>query len=90
MFPEGTRTRDGKLHEFQRGLLLLLKKSQARVVPVGIRGSFSVLPPGSAFPRPRRCSVHFGRVWSAEEVLADRGLEALRREVAELSGSEMS
>ena len=90
MFPEGTRTRDGRLGEFQRGIVLLLKKSQARVVPVGVRGSFSALPPGGVIPRPRRCSVHFGRVWTADEVLAPGGLEALRREVAELSGSKLA
>lgn len=90
MFPEGTRTRDGRVGEFQRGIVLLLKKSQARVVPVGVRGSFSALPPGGVIPRPRRCSVHFGRVWTADEVLAPGGLEALRREVAELSGSELA
>ncbi len=89
MFPEGTRSRDGRLGEFHRGLLLLLKKSQARVVPVGIRGSFDALPPGSLFPRPRRCSVHFGRSRTADEVLAPGGLEALRQEVAELSASEL-
>lgn len=90
MFPEGTRSKDGGIGAFQRGLLLLLKKSHARVVPVGIRGTFAALPPGKFFPRPRRCSVHFGKARSAEEVLAPGGLEALRQEVAALSASELA
>ena len=89
MFPEGTRSRDGRTGEFQRGLLLLLKKSQASVVPVGLPGSFSALPPGKIIPRPRRCAVRYGRVWTAEEVLAPGGLDALRREVAALNESEL-
>lgn len=90
MFPEGTRTRDGRIQRFERGLLLLLKKSQARVVPVGLRGSFAAYPPGGLFPKPRRCSAHFGPVWTADEVLADGGLESLRQKVAELSGAELA
>ena len=90
MFPEGTRTQDGRITPFERGLILLLKKSQARVVPVGLRGSFAALPPGGLFPKPRRCSVHFGPVWTADEVLAEGGLESLRQSVAELSGVELA
>jgi 1-acyl-sn-glycerol-3-phosphate acyltransferase len=89
MFPEGTRTSDGRVQEFQRGLLLLLKKSQARVVPVGVRGSFTALPRGTFLPKPHRCAVHFGRPRTAEEVLAPGGLEALRHEVAALSAAEL-
>ena len=89
-FPEGTRSADGKVHEFQKGLLLLLKKSDASVVPVGIEGSFSAFPKGSWLPRPRRVTVRYGRARPAAEVLAPGGIEALRRDVAELSRSEMA
>ena len=89
-FPEGTRSVDGKVQEFQKGLLLLLKKSDASVVPVGIEGSFSAFPKGSWLPRPRRVTVRYGRARTAGEVLAPGGIEALRRDVAELSRSEMA
>ncbi len=89
-FPEGTRSPDGRIQEFQRGLLLLLKKSGASVVPVGIEGSFSAFPKGAWFPRPRRVTVRYGAPRSADEVLAPGGLESLRREIAELSRSELA
>ncbi len=84
IFPEGTRSRDGSLSAFKRGLLLLLKKSGATVVPVGIRGSFLALPPGKLIPRPRHCSVHYGEPMSAQEVMQPGGLDALRQRVADL------
>lgn len=89
-FPEGTRSPDGRVREFQKGLLLLLKKSDASVVPVGIDGSFSAFPKGAYLPRPRRVTVRYGSARSAAEVLAPGGLEALRLEVAELSRSELA
>jgi 1-acyl-sn-glycerol-3-phosphate acyltransferase len=85
-FPEGTRSRDGAVAPFQRGLLLLLKKCDATVVPVGIRGSFAAFPPGKNIPRPFSCSVHYGRPRSAAEVLAPGGIEALHAAVAHLVG----
>ena len=90
VFPEGTRTRDGRLGPFKRGLLLLLKKSDATVVPTGIRGSFHAFPRGRKLPRPfRRCTVVFGEPMTAAEVLSPGGLELLRRRVAEVSGQEL-
>ncbi len=47
MFPEGTRSIDGELGEFQRGFWLLMKKSKAMVVPIGIDGAFDAYPTGS-------------------------------------------
>ena len=46
MFPEGTRSIDGELGEFQRGFWLLMKKSKAMVVPIGIDGAFGAYPIG--------------------------------------------
>lgn len=44
IFPEGTRSRDGKLQPFKRGSLLLAFRAKAKVVPVAISGSFHILP----------------------------------------------
>lgn len=43
--PEGTRSRDGKLHRFKKGGFVLAKQVGAMIIPVGIRGSDSILPP---------------------------------------------
>ena len=47
MYPEGTRTDDGKLQEFKRGPFSLAMKSNATVVPITINGSFRLLRKGS-------------------------------------------
>jgi 1-acyl-sn-glycerol-3-phosphate acyltransferase len=44
IFPEGTRSTTGKLQEFKRGSLLLASLAKVRVVPIGISGSFNILP----------------------------------------------
>jgi len=90
VFPEGSRSRTGEVEPFQRGTLLLLKKSCAVVVPAGINGSFHAFPPGSIFPRPLRCTVRYGAPMAAAEVLAEGGLEILRQRVSELCGAPLA
>jgi len=48
IFPEGTRTQTGEMGEFQRGFWLLVKKSKAMVLPIGIEGAYKVFPMGSS------------------------------------------
>ncbi|MDA8164249.1 MAG: lysophospholipid acyltransferase family protein [Desulfobacteraceae bacterium] len=51
IFPEGTRTPDGRLQPFKGGAMVLAIKSGVPVVPVGIAGTFQVLPKGSLLVR---------------------------------------
>jgi 1-acyl-sn-glycerol-3-phosphate acyltransferase len=51
VFPEGTRTPDGAMHELRPGIHLLIKRTQAPVVPVGIAGAFQALPYWAKLPR---------------------------------------
>jgi 1-acyl-sn-glycerol-3-phosphate acyltransferase len=44
LFPEGTRTRDGKMQPFKRGAFALAVRSHVPVVPVTVNGSFLILP----------------------------------------------
>lgn len=59
IFPEGTRTNDGKLGEFKKTFAILSKELGVPVVPVSIKGAFEAMPKGSIFPRPRPVKVEF-------------------------------
>jgi 1-acyl-sn-glycerol-3-phosphate acyltransferase len=48
MFPEGTRTEDGKINEFYRGFIYVLRASEINVLPVTLNGFF-VLKPKNRF-----------------------------------------
>jgi 1-acyl-sn-glycerol-3-phosphate acyltransferase len=61
VFPEGTRSLDGRLSDFERGGFLLALKSGLAIVPVGIHGSLSVRRRGSLVVRPGRIRVRYGR-----------------------------
>jgi 1-acyl-sn-glycerol-3-phosphate acyltransferase len=90
VFPEGTRSPDGRLGEFKKGVLKLLDKTGAIAVPTGIIGAFEAWPRHRKLPRPGRCRVHFGSPQSAAEVCAPGGLDRLREAVAALSGQELA
>lgn len=51
VFPEGSRTPDGKLHEMLPGFCVLARRSGATIVPTAIDGAFDALPRGAALPR---------------------------------------
>jgi 1-acyl-sn-glycerol-3-phosphate acyltransferase len=61
IFPEGTRSPDGRLHEFMEGGFHLAIKSGRPVVPVVVTGTFRVLPRHSLLIRPGRVSLIIGR-----------------------------
>jgi 1-acyl-sn-glycerol-3-phosphate acyltransferase len=61
LFPEGTRTRDGKLQPARSGIGLTVIKSTAPVVPVRVFGTFEAYGRHLRFPRPRRVMVKYGQ-----------------------------
>lgn len=48
-FPEGTRSRDGKLGKFKAGAFVLATRKQVPVVPITILGTRRLMPPGNEF-----------------------------------------
>lgn len=50
IFPEGTRTKTGKIGDFKRGAFMLAAEFKLDVVPVSISGAFDIMPRNSYFP----------------------------------------
>lgn len=46
IFAEGTRTRNGRLGEFKKGAFVIANMAQIPVVPIAIKGTYDLLPPG--------------------------------------------
>lgn len=59
IFPEGTRTRNGKMNTFKKMFAILSKEMQVPVLPVCIRGAYEALPRGTHFVRPRKIEVEY-------------------------------
>ncbi|HYC22735.1 MAG TPA: AMP-binding protein [Candidatus Bathyarchaeia archaeon] len=68
MFPEGTRSPDGAIHDFKSGAGYLALRSGCDVLPVLIRGTRDVLGKGTLVPHRRPVEVRIGRVVEAAEL----------------------
>jgi len=70
VYPEGSRTADGRLGECKPGFALIAKRAGVPIVPVAIVGAFECWPRTRRFPRPGRIRVEFGPLITAAEVAA--------------------
>ncbi|GAN34274.1 MULTISPECIES: lysophospholipid acyltransferase family protein [Candidatus Brocadia] len=93
VFPEGTRSEDGKLGIFKRGISLIVLKSGRRVVPMAICGSNQFMPKRGWLSHPEKRSVRisFGKPLSFDSSRTDREytiyvINKLQQEVSELMG----
>ena len=59
IFPEGARTRDGKMLEFKKSFAILAKELNIPIVPFGIKGAFEAFPSNSKFPKSSNVEIRF-------------------------------
>ena len=95
VYPEGTRSRDGRLYRGRTGIGWLALEAGVPVVPVGLTGTDRVQPVGARFPRVRRVHVRFGEPIRPEAYAGGAPAQARRRltddvmdAIAALSGQE--
>ena len=60
IYPEGTRSPDGKLYRGRTGVGYLALNSGAPVIPVAMIGTERILPPGHRMPRPGKIEIRIG------------------------------
>ena len=60
IFPEGTRSDNGVLHEFKTGAALLAIKAGVPIIPLSFNGSYEVLPKGKLLPKSGKITIRIG------------------------------
>jgi len=96
IYPEGTRSLDGRLHRGHTGVGSLALATGATVVPVALTGTEKLLPKGKLLPRRAKVAVEFGEPLDFSRYDGLESSPAIRRAVtdevmyaiAELSGQE--
>jgi 1-acyl-sn-glycerol-3-phosphate acyltransferase len=68
IFPEGTRSRDGKIGPFRPGFTTLAVRTGAAILPVAIEGAYQAWPRSRRFPRPRPVHILYGKPIGPEEI----------------------
>jgi len=85
IFPEGSRSPDGTMQPFQRGVMLLIKRAKVPVIPLALDGAHDIWPPSRTFPRlSGRLAVMAHPPIDPEELLKDgpdAALEHLRQTI---------
>ena len=61
IFPEGTRSLDGKTAEFKKGMTVIADEAKCKIVPVSISGTFKILPKNSLMINKGEVRVVFGQ-----------------------------
>lgn len=79
IFPEGTRSVDGRLQPFKAGLGMLALEMGVPIVPARIDGTHAVLPKGARIPRRHPIRVAFGAPLDALALAPDDGALAYER-----------
>ena len=85
VFPEGSRSVDGRLRAFKKGSFVMAIEAGAAVVPVSIAGTQRTMKKGEHFIRPGEVVVRFGPAVDAAEYSMERRAELLARVRAEVA-----
>lgn len=95
IYPEGTRSPDGRLYRGRTGVGYLALHSGAPVVPVAMIGTDKILPPGHKVPRPGRIEIRIGSPLKLTEFSGQTGARQRRAvtdvvvsAIQDLSGQE--
>ncbi|MEB8341161.1 lysophospholipid acyltransferase family protein [Streptomyces endophyticus] len=96
IYPEGTRSHDGRLYKGKVGVAAMALKAQAPVVPCAMIGTFEAQPPGQKIPKMHRVTIRFGKPLDFSRYIGMDGEKAILRAITdeimyailELSGQE--
>lgn len=82
LFPEGTRTTDGRIGTIKPGFGLISRRSNATIVPMVIDGIFEAWPKGQKYPKLGKVGVMYGKPFTPEYI-ASRTDEEFAAEITQ-------
>ncbi|BBH63531.1 1-acyl-sn-glycerol-3-phosphate acyltransferase [Actinoplanes sp. OR16] len=88
VFPEGTRSPDGRLHRGRTGAVRLATQAGVPIVPAGIIGTRGLRPSGILRPGRHPVSITFGEPLTVGESSVRDDTDRLIRRIQELTGQE--
>lgn len=69
IYPEGTRSRDGRMHKAYNGVAKFALNNKVDIVPLAIGGAFEIMSPADKWPRfGKKCSLTFLEPLRYEEI----------------------
>jgi 1-acyl-sn-glycerol-3-phosphate acyltransferase len=84
VYPEGTRSPDGRLQSFKKGIFVMAIKAGAPIVPISVSGSNKIMPKGKFVIRPGRVRLTFhdsvpteGLTLEDRDIVIDRVRQAI-------------
>ncbi len=90
VFPEGTRSRDGRLQRFKRGGFVLALSASAPIVPMTIRGSFELMPRNARICRRGTVRIEFHEPISVEGYTNENMKELIDKVKASIGGEAVN
>ncbi|MGC4979747.1 MULTISPECIES: lysophospholipid acyltransferase family protein [unclassified Streptomyces] len=83
IYPEGTRSHDGRLYKGKVGVAVMALRAQAPVVPCAMIGTFEAQPPGRKLPRIHPVVIRFGKPLDFSRYAGMEGEKAILRAITD-------
>jgi 1-acyl-sn-glycerol-3-phosphate acyltransferase len=84
-FPEGTRTRDGRVAPFKKGVFVVAMKTGAPIVPIALEGCATLVPRTGWKPRPSTLRVRIGAPIDARGMKRDELMQRVHSAIVDLN-----
>jgi len=82
IFPEGARTRDGKLQEFKKTFAILAKELNVPIYPFVLKGAYEAFPYNKKFPKRNNISVQFLEKIESQDKTVEELVEETKNSIA--------
>ena len=88
IFPEGTRTRNGKLNRFKKGAFIISKEKDLPLLPVAFSGFFEAMPRGKFYIKPMEVKIKYLKPIYPEE-FKDKSINDYKEFVKQMISKEI-